>query len=315
MNKISSIAGFYKFMPLENLPLLRSDLLGKAKRLNIWGTILIAQEGINATIAGSQGDLDTFLGWLSEDLAFGPLRVMRTESSEVPFHRMKVKIKNEIVTMGMSDIDVVKHTGKHVSPKEWNQLIQQSDVVLLDTRNAYEVSMGTFEGAEDPRTDNFRQWPDYVNQRLSGNKKQKVAMFCTGGIRCEKASAYLKQQGFEQVFQLEGGILNYMQQMDENQSLWQGDCFVFDDRVALDHHLEPSHYELCRGCRHPISDEDKHHPDFEEGVSCPRCHGSLSEQQKQGFRERQRQMDLAEKGGYRHIGDGSQPRVRRSGQE
>ena len=296
------IAAFYKFVPLQGLALLRSSILGRARRDELWGTVLLADEGINANVAGTPDNLQDFLGWLSGDPNFADLSVTFTEATEIPFYRLKVRIRNEIVTMGVDGVDPHQLTGHHVSPQDWNQLIQDPDVVLFDARNDYEVAMGTFKGAENPNTEAFRQWPSYVSTRIGGDKSKKVAMFCTGGIRCEKASALLRQKGFDEVYQLQGGILNYLKQVPEAQSRWRGDCFVFDERVAVNHRLQPSHYELCRGCRYPITEQDKKTPSFEQGVSCPRCAESQSAEQRQAFRERQRQVELAAQRGYAHLG-------------
>ncbi|MEY3018923.1 MAG: hypothetical protein RL336_2058, partial [Pseudomonadota bacterium] len=216
--------------------------------------------------------------------------------------RSKVKLKKEIVTLGVEGIDPNRVVGTYVEPKDWNALISDPDVVLIDTRNQYEVDVGTFKGAVSPVTETFRQFPDYVKEHLDPQKNKKVAMFCTGGIRCEKSTAFLKEQGFEEVYHLKGGILKYLEEVPEEETLWQGECFVFDDRVTVNHQLQKGHYELCNACRLPITEEDKQHPHYEQGVSCPHCFGTHSDEQIARFREREHQMRLAEERGLAHIG-------------
>ncbi|MEX2320978.1 MAG: rhodanese-related sulfurtransferase, partial [Saccharospirillum sp.] len=221
---------------------------------------------------------------------------------EMPFYRTKVKLKKEIVTMGVEGIDPLNVAGTYVKPEDWNALISDPDVVLVDTRNAYEVAIGTFENALNPHTQTFREFPDYVKQNLDPAKHKKVAMFCTGGIRCEKSTAYLKEQGFNEVYHLEGGILKYLEQVPEAESKWQGECFVFDNRVTVKHGLEPGRYDQCHACRMPISDTEKSHAHYEPGVSCPHCYDNVTEDRRQRFIERERQVQLAKKRGEAHIG-------------
>src|SRR5690606_15378493 len=223
--------------------------------------------------------------------------------SDMPFYRSKVKLKKEIVTMGVEDIDPTHIVGTYVKPKDWNALISDPDVTLIDTRNHYEVQIGTFKGAIDPNTTSFREFPEYSKKHLDPAKNKKVAMFCTGGIRCEKSTAYLKQQGFEEVYHLEGGILKYLEEVPEDESLWQGECFVFDNRVTVNHQLQKGHYDQCHACRMPITEEDKQHSHYTPGVSCHHCYDKTNEEQRERFREREKQMRLAKERGESHIGN------------
>jgi UPF0176 protein len=221
----------------------------------------------------------------------------------MPFYRSKVKLKKEIVTMGIEDIDPNDIVGTYVKAKDWNALISDPDVTLIDTRNNYEVQIGSFKGVIDPHTTTFREFPDYTKENLDPAKHKKVAMFCTGGIRCEKSTAYLKQQGFNDVYHLEGGILKYLEEVPEAESLWQGECFVFDNRVTVNHKLEKGHYDQCHACRMPITEDDKQHEHYVPGVSCHHCHDHTNEEQRARFREREKQIQLAKQRGENHIGD------------
>jgi UPF0176 protein len=265
------IATFYKFVPLENLPQRQADLLAKSRRWGLCGTILIAPEGLNATIAGFREGIDRLLTWLQAHPAIGQLTVQESTTASAPFGRMKVKIKPEIVTLGRPDLNPNRQVGTYVDPQDWNSLIQDPSVVLIDARNDFEVEVGTFQGAINPHTRSFRELPDYIDQHLNSAQHRKVAMFCTGGVRCEKATAYLREQGFEQVYHLKGGILNYLKHIPPTASLWQGDCFVFDDRVTVDHHLQPQGYVLCGGCGYPLSPPDQASPLYQPGHACPYC--------------------------------------------
>ena len=236
------------------------------------------------------------------DLRFENMSYKESYHKVNPFHRTKVKLKKEIVTMGVQDIDPKEIVGTYVKPKDWNQLISDPEVLLVDTRNDYEVHIGTFKNAVNPNTETFREFPQYVKKNLDPQKHKKVAMFCTGGIRCEKSTAYLKQQGFDEVFHLEGGILKYLEEVPEDNSLWEGECFVFDNRVAVNHKLEKGQYDQCNACRLPITEEDKQSDKYMEGVSCPHCYEKLSSEQKQRFTERQKQIELAKIRGEQHIG-------------
>jgi len=265
------IATFYKFVPLENLPQLQAVLLAESQRWGLCGTILIAQEGLNVTIAGFREGMDRFLAWLQAHPAIGPLTVQESTTASAPFGRMKVKIKPEIVTLGRPDLNPNRQVGTYVDPQDWNLLIQDPEVVLIDARNDFEVEVGTFQGATNPHTRSFRELPDYIEQHLDPAQHRKVAMFCTGGIRCEKATAYLRERGFDQVYHLKGGILNYLKHVPPDESLWQGDCFVFDERVAVDHYLQPQGYVLCGGCGYPLNAQDQASPLYQLGQTCPHC--------------------------------------------
>ena len=296
------VAALYKFVSLPDFHKLREPLLDHCLAQNIRGTLLLAEEGINGTVAGSREAIDSLLAYLKADPRLADLSHKESFDSSQPFYRMKVKLKKEIVTMGIDGIDPNEVVGTYVKPKDWNALISDPDVVLIDTRNDYEVEIGTFKGAVDPKTESFRQFPEYVRQNYNPAKHKKVAMFCTGGIRCEKASAFMKREGFEEVYHLEGGILKYLEEVDQPDSLWQGECFVFDNRVSVKQGLEPGEYALCHGCRWPITDADRQSDKYEEGVSCPACHDTLTDEQRQRFRDRQKQIELARQRTVPHVG-------------
>ena len=296
------VAALYKFVSLPDFHKLREPLLDHCLAQNIRGTLLLAEEGINGTVAGSREAIDSLLAYLKADPRLADLSHKESFDSSQPFYRMKVKLKKEIVTMGIDGIDPNEVVGTYVKPKDWNALISDPDVVLIDTRNDYEVEIGTFKGAVDPKTESFRQFPEYVRQNYNPEKHKKVAMFCTGGIRCEKASAFMKREGFEEVYHLEGGILKYLEEVDQPDSLWQGECFVFDNRVSVKQGLEPGEYALCHGCRWPITDADRQSDKYEEGVSCPACHDTLTDEQRQRFRDRQKQIELARQRNVPHVG-------------
>ena len=257
----------------------------------------------NGVRNASKSSIDGVIQFLQDDGRFDNLEIKFSHSETTPFKRLKVKLKKEIVTLGVEHIDPLSSVGTYVNPQDWNALISDPDVVLIDTRNNYEYEIGSFKGAINPSTETFREFPEYTKNNLEQYRGKKVAMFCTGGIRCEKSTAYLKTQGFDAVYHLQGGILKYLEEVDEDQSLWEGECFVFDDRVAVKHNLEQGQYDQCHACRYPITDEDKQHPHYEKGVSCPRCHGSRSETQVSRYRERERQVQLAKERGEEHIGD------------
>lgn len=296
------VAALYKFVSLPDFHELREPLLDHCLAQNIRGTLLLAEEGINGTVAGSREAIDSLLAYLKADPRLADLSHKESFDNSQPFYRMKVKLKKEIVTMGIDGIDPNEVVGTYVKPKDWNALISDPDVVLIDTRNDYEVEIGTFKGAVDPKTESFRQFPEYVRQNYNPEKHKKVAMFCTGGIRCEKASAFMKREGFEEVYHLEGGILKYLEEVDQPDSLWQGECFVFDNRVSVKQGLEPGEYALCHGCRWPITDADRQSDKYEEGVSCPACHDTLTDEQRQRFRDRQKQIELARQRNVPHVG-------------
>lgn len=296
------VCALYKFIRLDNFQELREPLLQQMLENEVRGTILLAHEGINGTISGTRSGIDQVLIWLNNDPRLNPLDVKESHHDSPPFHRSKVKLKKEIVTMGVENIDPQKHAGTYVEPQHWNELISRDDVVVIDTRNQYEVEIGHFKDAINPETDSFRDFPAYADSKLSEHKDKKIAMYCTGGIRCEKSTAYLKQQGFNDVYHLQGGILKYLEEVSIDESLWQGECFVFDDRVAVNQNLEKGSYDQCHACRFPITPEQMQHPHYQAGVSCPRCHGKHSEEQLKRFSERQKQMELAKSRGEVHLG-------------
>ncbi len=297
------VAALYRFARLEDFPSLREPLLELMQQHQVRGTLLLAREGINGTIAGSRQGIDAVVQWLRADPRLQDLQTKESLVDEMPFYRSKVKLKKEIVTMGVENIDPRDIVGTYVKPAEWNALISDPEVLLVDTRNAYEVEIGSFRNAVNPNTTSFREFPAYVKEHLDPARHKKVAMFCTGGIRCEKSTAYLKQQGFEEVYHLEGGILKYLEDVPEEQSLWQGECFVFDNRVTVNHQLERGSFDQCHACRRPITEDDKLSPLYEKGVSCPHCHASRSEEQLTRYSERERQMRLARQRGESHIGE------------
>lgn len=297
------IAAMYKFVHLADYESMQPRLLSFCQERNIKGTILLAEEGINGTVAGTRMAIDELLNYFKSDRRFNDLEHKESCSNEIPFHRTNVKLKKEIVTMGQPDIRPTDCSGLRVDPKDWNELISDPDVLLIDARNEYEYQIGSFKNAVSPNTINFREFPDYVKQQLDPEKNKKVAMFCTGGIRCEKASAYMLEQGFEKVYQLNGGILKYLEEVDTDESLWEGECFVFDGRVSVDNELAEGSYEQCFACRRPISNEDLQSKDYQQGVSCPHCIDETTEEQRAGFSERQRQVELAELRNQKHIGE------------
>ena len=314
-----TVAALYKFADLPDFAAHRQPLQDLCERHRVKGTLLLAPEGINGTIAGTRDGIDPVIAYITGDMAMRDPELKESFAREQPFYRMKVRLKKEIVTMGVEGIDPNRAVGTYVAPQDWNALISDPDTIVIDTRNGYEVGIGTFEGAIDPGTDTFRAFPDWFAARedltpaaLSG---KKVAMFCTGGIRCEKATAFVKQQGVDQVFHLKGGILKYLETVPEADSLWHGECFVFDQRVSVKHGLRLGSYDLCRACRVPLSAEDKASPAFEEGVSCPACIDRFSEGDRNRFRERHRQVALAEQRGEPHIGKVFDPATDDDGQD
>ena len=260
------ISALYHFVILEDYVSLRQPLLDLMLKNNIKGTLLLAHEGINGTVAGSQASIDALLNWFKQDSRLADVRQKVSYDDEMPFYRTRVKLKKEIVTMGVEGIDPNHVVGTYVKPEDWNALISDPEVTLIDTRNDYEVGIGSFENAHNPNTETFREFPDYVKKNMDPSKQKKVAMFCTGGIRCEKSTAYLKEQGFDEVYHLQGGILKYLETVPENESLWQGECFVFDNRVSVTHSLEKGQYDQCHACRLPITAEDKQNNKFIQGV-------------------------------------------------
>lgn len=297
------IAALYKFVELPDYVELQPRYLQFCQQHDIMGTLLLAEEGINGTVAGSRDNIDALLAYLKSDSRLADLDHKESYADEPPFLRTKVKLKKEIVALGQPGVSPCNRAGTRVEPEDWNHIISDPDVVVIDTRNHYEYQIGTFQHAVSPETTNFREFPDYVSQHLDPARHKKVAMFCTGGIRCEKASAYMLDQGFDQVYQLNGGILRYLEQVNKEESLWEGECFVFDSRVAVDHNLEEGEYEQCFACRRPLSDEDMQSEHYQKGVSCPRCINEKTDEQRAGFRERQHQVELAEAQNRKHIGN------------
>ena len=302
MSKII-VAALYKFAKLPDYQERQPELFDFCVRQDLYGTLLLAEEGINGTVAGTRAGIDALIAFLRADPRFADLEHKESYADEMPFTRMKVKLKKEIVTLGVAGINPNEKVGTYVAPEDWNALISDPDVVLIDTRNGYECDIGTFRGAIDPKTTTFREFPAYVSQNFNPGRHKKVAMFCTGGIRCEKASSLMVEQGFEQVYHLQGGILKYLEKIPPAESLWQGECFVFDQRISVGHGLKVGEYEQCHGCRHPISPEDRASIQFVEGVSCPHCFSTLSEEKRSRFAERQKQTELALKRGMMHIGE------------
>jgi len=303
-----SIAALYKFVDLPDFEQLQEPIQKVADDNDIKGILLLAREGINGTIAGSAQGIANMLAYLRSNPRLADLVHKESYSDDkAPFHRLRVRLKKEIVTMGQPNVNAL-NAGIYVKPEDWNALISDPDVVVVDTRNDYEVGIGTFKGAINPHTTSFRQFPDWVQEEakeggvLDKKKTKKVAMFCTGGIRCEKSTAYMKSQGFDEVYHLEGGILKYLETVPAEKSLWEGQCFVFDDRVSVGHQLVPGEYIQCRACRHPLSKEDTASPYYVRGESCPYCYDKISPEQKSRFRERQKQVDLARSRSESHLG-------------
>ncbi|MEO1291467.1 MAG: rhodanese-related sulfurtransferase [Pseudomonadota bacterium] len=296
------VAALYKFVPLPDYAELRSGWQAEGERLNICGSLLIAREGINGTIAGEETALRSFLSFLRADPRLDDLDHKESWTAEPPFLRFRVRLKREIVSMGAPDVVRPDTVGTYVEPEDWNALIQRPDMVVIDTRNDYEVAIGAFEGAVDPGTRSFTEFPDWVKNASALANKPPVAMYCTGGIRCEKSTAYLRSLGFEEVYHLKGGILKYLETVPEGESLWQGECFVFDARVSVGHGLREGNLALCYGCRRPLTERDKASPLFEPGICCPACAPDLTADRRARLEERHRQVTLAEARGEAHIG-------------
>ena len=299
------VAALYQFARFDDPAAIRTPLTALCCANGVKGTLLLAPEGINGTIAGSDTGIDAVLAYIRSLPGCADLDVKHSRAATLPFHRMKVRRKREIVTMGAPDIDPTD-TGAYVAPQDWNALIDAPETILIDTRNDYEVAIGSFAGAIDPKTRSFREFPDWVRAHRheweGAGKAPKIAMFCTGGIRCEKATAFLKAEGLDAVYHLKGGILAYLEQVPETDSRWQGECFVFDERVAVRHGLAIGTHGLCRACRMPVSDADRASPLFVEGVSCPACHAERSDEQRERYAERHRQAELAAARGEAHVG-------------
>jgi len=296
------VCALYKFVSLNDFESIKPKLLAVMEANEVRGTLLLAKEGINGTVAGTRAAIDTLLDWLRQDPRLAELDFKESYTDELPFKRTKVKLKKEIVTMGVEGIDPKQVVGTYVDPKDWNALISDPNVVLVDTRNDYEVQVGTFKHAVNPKTETFREFPQYVKDNMDPTKQKKVAMFCTGGIRCEKSTAYMKEQGFDEVYHLKGGILKYLEDVPKAESMWEGECFVFDDRVTVNHDLEKGQYDQCNACRLPITEEDKLSEKYKMGVSCPHCFDKSTDEQRERFAQRQLQIDLAKKRGENHIG-------------
>ena len=296
----------YKFVALPNYGSIRHPLLKIMTDNQVFGTLLLASEGINGTISGTRASIDTVLHWLTQQPGLDNIDTKESYDDNIPFYRTKVKLKKEIVTMGVEGIDPNQVVGTYVKPADWNALISDPDVLVVDTRNNYEVEIGTFKDAVNPNTTSFREFPAWATENIEPDKTKKIAMFCTGGIRCEKSTAYMKEQGFDEVYHLEGGILKYLEEVPKEQTLWQGECFVFDNRVAVDHDLKRGSYDQCHACRMPITEQEKTLDTYQEGLSCHHCFGTLTEEQKQRFSQRQKQMELAKARGEEHIGSAAQ---------
>jgi len=308
------VVALYRFTPFADCMALQGPLAQICCSAGVKGTLLLAHEGINGTIAGTDAAIDRVLAHIRTLPGCAELDIKNSRAVTMPFHRMKVRIKREIVTMGEPDIDPLVEVGHYVAPADWNALIDRPDTIVIDTRNDYEVAVGSFAGAIDPKTKTFRDFPAWFREQrdtlLGEGKAPKVAMFCTGGIRCEKATAFLKAEGLDEVYHLKGGILAYLEQVPVEQSRWEGECFVFDQRVTVAHALAPGNHELCHACRMPISGEDRASPLYEEGVSCPACHADRTDEQRAGYAERHRQTRLAEARGAAHVGATHPPKAK-----
>lgn len=297
------VASFYRFLDLGDVETFRQELQALCEQQKVLGTILVAAEGFNGTIAGAEDAILAVFGWIEQRLSLDePVEARWTDSGEAPFRRMRVRAKKEIVTLGRPDILPHEGTGEYVPPEKWNALIEDPNVLVIDTRNHYEVEVGTFPRAIDPETDSFREFPEFAKKLAETSKERPLAMFCTGGIRCEKATALMLELGFEDVYHLQGGILNYLTEMPPDENRWDGECFVFDTRVAVDRDLAEGGYVQCHACRRPLSSEDLRSPDYREGVSCPHCVGELDAERAARLEERRKQVALAAERGTSHIG-------------
>ena len=298
------VAALYKFVEIDDLLSLQSNLYEICEKNNIMGTILIANEGINGTISGKTNEINQTISLLKSDKRFANIEIKYSSTDKQPFHRMKVRLKKEIVTIGLPEINPNKKVGTYVKSDDWNDLISDPDVVVIDTRNKYETKIGSFHNALDPETSSFREFPDWVKKFKSSkeNANKKIAMFCTGGIRCEKASSLMKEEGFEDVYHLQGGILKYLETIDKENSLWNGECFVFDQRVCLTDELEVGSYKMCFACRMPITEEEMQNEKYIEGISCIYCYDKTTKEKKERFGSRQKQILLAKERGEKHLG-------------
>lgn len=298
------VAALYKFVEIDDLLSLQSNLYEICEKNNIMGTILIANEGINGTISGKTNEINQTISLLKSDKRFTNIEIKYSSTDKQPFHRMKVRLKKEIVTIGLPEINPNNKVGTYVKPDDWNDLISDPNVVVIDTRNKYETKIGSFQNALDPETSSFREFPDWVKKFKSSkeNANKKIAMFCTGGIRCEKASSLMKEEGFEDVYHLQGGILKYLETIDKENSLWNGECFVFDQRVCLTDELEVGSYKMCFACRMPITEEEMQNEKYIEGISCIYCYDKTTKEKKERFGSRQKQILLAKERGEKHLG-------------
>lgn len=296
------VAALYQFARFSDPASLRAPLLAVCKEAGTGGTLLLAPEGINGTIAGSRAGIDMVLRHIRSLPGCADIEHKESFTAKNPFYRMKVRLKKEIVTLGVGDVDPINNAGTYVDPADWNALISDPDTILIDTRNDYEVEIGTFQGATNPETASFGEFPDWVDNFKALRGKPKVAMFCTGGIRCEKSTALLKSKGFDEVYHLKGGILKYLEEVPEAESLWEGECFVFDQRVSVGHGLAPGTHGMCHGCRRPVDEAAMNSEFYAPGISCPACHDERSEAQRRRYAARQEQIDLAKQRGEKHIG-------------
>ena len=298
---------FYQFVSLKNIEQLQTSILKFCQKNNIKGTVLLASEGINGTISGLDYNIYKFLEFIKTDPSlngsFKNLEYKESWASKNPFYRMKVRLKKEIVALGVEGVSPAKKVGQYVNPEDWNALIKDPNTIVIDTRNIYEVDIGTFKNSINPQTESFREFPTFVEKILKDNKPNKVAMFCTGGIRCEKATSLMLEKGFEDVYHLKGGILKYLENIPKEKSLWEGECFVFDQRVTVTHGLDEGKYDQCYACRHPLSPEELESDQYTKGISCPYCFIKLSDKKKAGVTERQKQIMLSKSKGINHIGD------------
>jgi UPF0176 protein len=297
-----TVAALYKFVHIDDCSILQQALKAQCTSLDIIGTLLIATEGINGTLAGEASAMNAFLTFLRSDAWFSDIGIKYSSAEDRPFYRLKIRIKNEIVTMGVEGVSPVRTVGEYVEPQDWNELIDDPEVLVIDTRNDYESIVGSFASAIHPNTRNFREFPRWLDEQEEVQKTKKIAMFCTGGIRCEKATSYMKEQGYEHVYHLKGGILRYLDEIPKSESLWDGACFVFDQRVGVEHELKESSLGLCYACGFPVTTEARDTDEYEAGVSCPNCFGTYDADQLSRLRERQKQIVLAASRNEQHIG-------------
>ena len=298
------VATLYKFFKVDDLVALQDQLYAICNKNNVMGTILIANEGVNGTISAKPREIEKTLISIQKDDRFSEIEIKYSSTNKQPFHKMRVRLKKEIVTIGLPEINPNKTVGTYVKPEQWNDIISDPDVILIDTRNKFEIKIGSFKNALDPRTTSFRDFPEWVKKfkQDKTNTNKKIAMYCTGGIRCEKASSLMKEEGFNEVYHLQGGILKYLEQVEKEKSLWEGECFVFDDRVCLTENLEVGSYKMCFACRMPITEEEINDDRYEEGISCLYCYDKTTEEKKERFESRQKQIELSKLRGEKHIG-------------